>query len=433
MRISRKWQSKFTFAQLVCRYKLAAHLPPSYFYLYLYLQPLLPSKMANPIERPQTPSPTYPMTPPPTGRHEKRARFAEAESGSNFKSRHTVKSKEGESPDASFEKLASDAELNESSDNETITSASDTAPSSPVSATSKTLKTTTLQYPELFASLAIAVNISATFTNPFPFMKLPLSVRRRIYEYLLVVPGLVCVRQNYTASVDETRTSLNAERREFLPGIAYALAQLSVDGYKIRFSRFASTNINILRTSKEVYAEAQVILYYKNAFEIVKPTDELCPPPDYGVRLFPTGCQRLVTRLNIRIRSFYDLNWLLDGGYDTIKNFYRGLNTLTLILELDSANKGFGKAWARNKGEMWAEYVDRLRDEVSKELLRKMKKSTSGGTTVVPTWMHLRVLFSGESYDGMFGGGGERAEKVKRDELRVGLVETWESFRKGGK
>jgi hypothetical protein len=381
------------------------------------------------MERPQTPPLSYPMTPPPTCGHKKRARFAGAEA-TNAKSSHIITSKEGESPDAFFEELASDTELHESSDNETIPSASDTAPSSPISATSETPKTTTLQNHDLFNSLAVAVNVPATLTGPFLFMELPLSVRKRVYEHLLVIPGLICVRQNHTSLHDETRTFVNAERREFLPGIAYALAQRSVDGYKTRFSRFASTNINILCASKEVYAETKVVLYGKNAFEIVKPTNELCPPPDHSVRLFPTGCQRLVARLNVRIRSFYDLNWLLNGGYNTIKNFYRGLSTLTLILELDSANKGFGKAWSRKESEKWVEYVERLRGEVSKELFRKMKKSANGGTKVVPTWVHLRVLFSGEAYNGIVGGA-EGVEKVKRDELRVGLVETWESFKKG--
>jgi hypothetical protein len=105
------------------------------------------------------------------------------------------------------------------------------------------------------------------------------------------------------------------------------------------------------------------------------------------------------------------------------------LHTLTLILQLDSANKGFGKAWCKKEGEKWAEYIERLHGEVAKELFRNMKK---GNGKVVPTWMNLRVLFSGEAYDGMVGGG-EGAEKLMRDELRQGLVETWELFKKGGK
>jgi hypothetical protein len=380
--------------------------------------------MEIPYERPQTPPPrSYPMTPPPTGGQDKRTRFAETETGSN------VKSKEGESPNSFFEEVASYLEDYEISDSETDPSVSDSAPSSPVSATSEAPKTITLQKHNPFASPVVADIVSATFNGPFPFMKLPLSVRRRVYEHLLVVPGIICVRQKHTSFHDEKKAFLYAERREFLPGIAYALAQLTVDGCKIRFSRFASTGINILCANKEVYTEAKAILYGKNAFEIVKPTNELCPPPDYSVRLFPTGCQRLVRDLNIRIRSFYDLSWLLNGGYNTLKNFYRGLQTLTLMLELDTANKGFGKAWCKKAGEKWTEYVERLRGEVAKELFRKMKKKTG---KVVPTWMNLRVLFSGEAYDGMVGGG-EGVEKVMRDELRQGLVETWELFKKGGK
>jgi hypothetical protein len=374
--------------------------------------------MEIPFERQQTPPLSYPMTPPPTGGQDK-----------GLRSRHDVLSKEGESPNGFFEDLATDPEDYEISDSETDPSVPDSAPSSPVSATSETPKSITLQKHDHFASLAVADNVPATLSGPFPFMKLPLSVRRRVYEHLLVVPGIICVKQKHTYFHDEKKAFLYAERREFLPGIAYALAQLSVDGNKIRISRIASTNINILGASKEVYAEAKAVLYGKNAFEIVKPTTELCPPPDYSVHLFPTGCQRLVRNLNIRIRSFYDLNWLLNGGYNTLKNFYRGLHTLTLILQLDSANKGFGKAWCKKEGEKWAEYIERLHGEVAKELFRNMKK---GNGKVVPTWMNLRVLFSGEAYDGMVGGG-EGAEKLMRDELRQGLVETWELFKKGGK
>jgi hypothetical protein len=374
--------------------------------------------MEIPLERPQTPPLSYPMTPPPTGGQDK-----------GLRSRHDVLSKEGESPNGFFEDLATDPEDYEVSDSETDPSVSDSAPPSPISATSGAPKFITLQKHDHFASIAVTDKVPATFDGPFPFMKLPLSVRRHVYEFLLVIPGIICLRQKHTSFHDEKKAYLHTERREFLPGIAYALAQLSVDGNKIRISRIASTNINILGASKEVYAEAKAVLYGKNAFEIVKPTNELCPPPDYSVHLFPTGCQRLVRNLNIRIRSFYDLNWLLNGGYNTLKNFYRGLHTLALILELDSANKGFGKAWRKKEGEQWAEYVERLHGGVAKELFRKMKK---GNGKVVPTWMNLRVLFSGEAYDGMVGGG-EEAEKVMREQLRQGLVETWQLFKKGGK
>jgi hypothetical protein len=391
------------------------------------------STMEKLIERPQTPPRSYLMTPPPTGGHDKRARFAGAEivdTTPNTQSRHSVNNKEGESPDDFFEELAFLTEILENSDNESILSASDTAPSSPVSATSEAPKYDTFKKNDTFVSLVRTVNLPTTPIDPFPFMRLPLSVRKRVYEHLLVVPGLVCVRQKQTSS--SSQALLSAERRTLLPGIAYTLAQLSFDGAKVQISRIGSTNINILCASKEVYAEAKTIMYADNAFEIIRPSNELSPPPDFSVRLFPVGCQKLVTSLNIKIRSFYDLDWLLSGGYISIKNFYRGIKTLTLILELDSVSKGFGKMWARKEGEEWADYVKRLHGEVAKGLFRKMKRK-NGSEKVVPGWMKLRVLFAGEAYDEKVGGAGGEVEQVKKDELKQGLGETWNMFKNGGK
>jgi hypothetical protein len=395
--------------------------------------------MNRPVERTRTPPLSYLMTPPPTGGHDKRARFAGAktiDTGTNTQSRHSVHNKEGESPDDFFEELAFLTEILENSDNESISSASDTAPSSPISAISETPKFDTSMKHKLCADFVPTVNFTATATptGPFSFMKLPLSVRKRVYEHLLVIPGLICVRQNHTASLSPSSSQalLSVERRSLLPGIASAHASLSVSGPKVPLPRIDSTNTAILCASKEVYAEAKTILYAGNAFEIIRPTNELSPPPDFSVRLFPVGCQKLVTSLNIKIRSFYDLDWLLSGGYNSIKNSYRGIKTLTLVLELDSIGKGFGKMWARKEGEGWNEYVKRLHGEVAKELFRKMKKK-GGSEKFVPGWMELRVLFTEEAYDDKVGGAGAEVEQVKRDELKQGLVQTWKLFKKGGK
>ncbi|KAF1832144.1 hypothetical protein BDW02DRAFT_581514 [Decorospora gaudefroyi] len=392
------------------------------------------------IKRPQTPPLSYLMTPPSTGSVRKRVRFYEAENigvGDNMSSRHLANSTGGESPDDFFEEPqeGSDTEIRESTEDEGTPSADNTAPSSPASNIAITPKRTMFEKHNPLASLTLATSAPRTTTTPFPLMSLPISIRKRIYEHLLVIPGLICVRQRHTSFHDEKKAFLYPERRHFLPGIAYALAQLTVDGFKMRFSQFATTNINILCVSKEVFSEAKAVLYGKNSFEIMRPTNELCPPPDYSVRLFPTGCQRLVTNLSIRVRTFYDLHWLLKGGYNDLKNYYRALNELYLILEIDSAGKGFGKHWSRKEGEKWIVYIERLRGEMAKELLRKMK---TANTKVVPTWMNLRVLFSGESYDEEVPGSGNAlagaaVEQAKRNELRQALVETWELFKKGGK
>jgi hypothetical protein len=397
--------------------------------------------MEHPTKRPQTPPLSYLATPPSTGGTAKRVRFSNIEyldASVNDMTGRAIRFNEGESPEVFFYEPEEPfgSETREQSDGEGITStASNSDVPSPVSVGSITTKPTALEKHDPFASLALAIDSPVLNKEPFPFKELPLSVRNMVYTHLLVVPGLICVRQKHTVFHDEKKVFLYAERREFLPGISYALVQLHVDGHKTRFPLVRRTNINILRANKEVFTEAKAVLYSKNMFEIVRPTNELCPPPDYSVRLFPTGCQRLVTKLNIKIRSFYDLHWLLSGGYNVMKKYHRGLVSLTLILELDSTSKGFGKAWTRNGAEeKWENYIQRLQAEMAKELFKKMKvKGTE--TKIVPIWMKLRVVFSGEAYDDSVGAvaDAEDVQRAKRDEAGQGLAEAWESFKKSAK
>jgi hypothetical protein len=315
-------------------------------------------------------------------------------------------------------------------DGETATGTTNTTPL----ATSITSNATILDKQDPLVSLALAIDAPVT-AHRFPLMKLPLAIRVRIYEHLVVVPALICVRQNHTAFHKEKLAFLYAEPRELRPGIAFALTQLIVDGHKSRFSQLAAANGNILRVSKQVYAEAKPIMYSKNNFEIVKPTYEMAPPADFSVRLFPVGYQRLVTKLNIRIRSFYDLSWLLGGGHNVIKNYYRGLSTLTLILEMDSASKSYGKTWSRNGGEDWPVYIQRLHGLVAKDLSARLQ---SKQVKRVPAWINLRVLFSSEAYDehlAIVDDGTVTLQdgvdgQFKRAELKKALVEVWALLKK---
>jgi hypothetical protein len=70
---------------------------------------------------------------------------------------------------------------------------------------------------------------------------------------------------------------------------------------------------------------------------------------------------------------------------------------------------------------------------MAKELFKQMKFNDKH-TNVVPTWMNLRVLFSGEGYDDSMGAvtDGGAMQQAKQHETRQGLTEAWESFRKGG-
>jgi hypothetical protein len=382
------------------------------------------------------PHSVYPLIPPSTGQSVKLVRFAdlaEIDSGSKRLKQHAesdvlsrLSKQIQENTSDRADKLYTDASL--PTEGESATQIA-TPSVTPVHS-----RKSIIEKNEFFASLAVAID-TPILEKPFPFMKLPLAIRTRIYEHLVVVPAIICVRQNHTAFHKERQAILYAERRELLPGIAYALTQLTVDGHKSRFSQLAAANVNILRVSKQVHAEAKPIMYSKNEFEIIKPTREMASPVDFSVPLFPSGYQRLVTKLNVRIRSFYDLSWLLGGGYNAIKNYYRGLRTLTLILEMDSSSKSYGKMWSRHCGEEWPGYVQRLQGVVAQDLSGRSKLKNA---KKIPVWINLRVLFTGEAYekylivpgDDISTLGDDLDGLTKRSELKRALPEVWELLKK---
>lgn len=286
-------------------------------------------------------------------------------------------------------------------------------------------------------SIVASKGTTSVVVGVFHFMQLPLSVREKIHKCLLVVPAIICVKQKQSVYHDEKKAFLYAERRELLPGIAYALTQSKVDGLKSRFSRSPNTNPNILRVSKEIFSEARAVMYGSNTFDIVKPSNELMPEPDYSIPLFPPRYHPLVTKLSMRIRTSYDLDWLLSGGHNIIKNYYRGLRSLTLVLEMDSVRKWFGQQWARKSDEEWTAYIERLRGELAHDLFENTKTKRA---VKIPTLIHLQVPFRGEAHDGGSGAltdipGVATAdnmtnERARREELRSALVEAWELLRK---
>ncbi|KAJ4381133.1 hypothetical protein N0V86_003480 [Didymella sp. IMI 355093] len=388
--------------------------------------------------RPLTPPPTGLLTPPSTGGSRKRAQFEEPqESHVSSKRQNKIQFHRGEFLDEFFQDHNEGEEVQ--IEHESTTSSLSYFGESFASSVSAPLATTFFDEAK---AQAVTTNIIAPTSppGPFPFLKLPLSIRDKIYGHLLIVPALIRARQKHTAFHNEQKAFLYAERRELLPGIAYALTQSKVDGFKSRFSRFPNTNLSILRVSKEVFLEARMIMYSKNEFDIVKPSSELAPEPDYSVPLFPPGYQRLVTKLNMRIRTFYDLDWLLGGGYNVIKNYYRGLDILTLVLEIDSATRGYGRRWSRKTNEKWTDHIKRLRDDLGKDLFEVSKSKRAAS---IPAWIDLRVLFSGESYVGSSPAPVDtigvavastvKSEQVQRDELKRALTETFELFKKSGK
>ncbi|KAL6710798.1 hypothetical protein ACN47E_007855 [Coniothyrium glycines] len=399
--------------------------------------------MKTTIERPRTPPTSGLLSPPSTGGFDGRYRFTDLQDAIKYESRSQVRSGEGESLREFFEERqeGSDVEIEDSADGSQSTSepSYDSAPATPCSIDYNVFQRHSPEDFDSSTACNTATQASATVSGSFPFMRLPPSVRKSVYEHLLVVPALISVRHNYASYEDGTRTFPSFECRELLSGIGSALMQRSVNGYGILFSRFASTNVNILCANREVYTEARAILYGENNFEIIKPTEELSPSPNFRMKLFPSGCQCFVTKLHIRIRSFYDLHWLLGGGYNVIKNHYRALCTLTLILELDSTSKGFGKQWSRLADEKWVPYVMRLQGVLEHALFKTAKGEMAKS---IPYWIDLRVLFNKESYYAKLTRPQVPRLAIKsriaigdddkREHLRQGLVEAWELFKKGG-
>ncbi|PVI05686.1 hypothetical protein DM02DRAFT_505276, partial [Periconia macrospinosa] len=234
---------------------------------------------------------------------------------------------------------------------------------------------------------------------PFNFMKLPLAIRQRIYSMVLVIPAIICVRQKHTAYHDQKNAYLYTEHHELLPGIAYALAQLTVDGSKFRFSRFRSTNINILRVSRQMHTEAKAVMYGSNTYEIIAPFSEMSPAVNYKVPLFPRGYQRLVKHLVIRVRAGYPTGWLLSGGYTELKKAYAGLETLTIIFEMENTEKGLAKKWAKRDGEQWMTYVKRLHETLGVEFSKPCHNAQRKAIKNIPLWINFHVLFDGDRYD----------------------------------
>lgn len=406
--------------------------------------------MAPSIPRPTTPPQYLPLTPPPTGGNDERIPFLEPLAATHVNKRQT-RTEEEEPLVESFKDSneGSDTEIDSNDDlvNSSFTRSDNSSQplgesltaGTSISTASATSASAFVGVSELLSSCVVPSEVCVVHAH-FALLKLPLSARNRVYEHLLTIPAIICVRQKHTAYHDDRKAFLYAERRELLPGIAYALTQTKVDGPKSRLSRFPGTNLNILRTSKEVFTEARSVMYSLNSFEIVKPSNELTPKPDFSVPLFPSGYQRLITRLVIRIRTFYDLDWLLSGGYNVLKNYYRGLQTLTLVLEMDCAIKGFGRQWGRKSDERWRGYIKRLHFALAKALFGETERRKAA---TIATWIDLRVLFAGETYADTSRGSGDVAgiamtgcmqnEWDKREELRNALVQAWELFKKGGK
>ncbi|KAH9875056.1 hypothetical protein J1614_004544 [Plenodomus biglobosus] len=306
--------------------------------------------MAIPIKRPRTPSPApYLLTPPPTGVPKKRVRLSHVEV-SKVSSGSSTKSNKGESPNAISEEILkdSDGDLGEMSESESTTTSNNTTPavaSSDTTATSVASERSIREKLDQFATLDLAFDTPVAVTKPFPF-KLPISVRNRIYEHLLVVPAIICVRQNHTSYHDEKKPSCTLSAASFFPVLRMLSPKSSSMASKYNSSASAPpTSISFVLTAKSMLKP--------RLFYTARMTSRSSSRPMNSHHRLITACtySHLAASALSRLHSFYDLQWLLSGDYNAIKNYYRGLVSLTLIVEKQSKNKGFGKKWARKEEE----------------------------------------------------------------------------------
>ncbi|KAL5400336.1 hypothetical protein PMIN06_011088 [Paraphaeosphaeria minitans] len=392
------------------------------------------------------------LTPPSTGATRKIARFIEKRGSPTASKRRRFDRKNKDEY-----AVAEYAELDDLSDANDVSisneSPGSSAPASPTDSPDSLETRTPVSRDEAFTGIdtddealggTSSTSTTKVATSPFPFMKLPRSIRKRIYAHLLAVPGLICVRQNHTSYHNEEKAFLYAEERRLLPGIAYALPQLVVGGFKTRFARLGG-NVGVLRVCREVEREARGVLYGSNAFEITCPALELSPPPDFSIPLLPRGCARLVRHLSIRLRALYPLRWLLAGGYASLKDAYRDLEQLDIVLEMEDAAKGPAKGLGKKDREGWSAYVTRLRAH----LVITLFDSPHRNQHLLPIWINLRVLFPGEAYDDRtesdphnihinvdMGPGNASPtdvaeERLRRYHLKRGLAEAFELCKQG--
>jgi hypothetical protein len=196
------------------------------------------------------------LTPPSTGDVRKIVRFAETRgSPTPSKRRRFDRKNDDELALAEYTELDDPTDLSDVSISDDDPIALSPSPEQRIQVTRPSAAT------DADDEAQVKLTPTSVTTSPFPFTKLPAKVRNKIYALLLVVPGLICVRQNHTTYHTEEKAFLYAEPRLLLPGIAYALPQVTVGGFKVRFAQFCGVNTGILNVSREMYGEARAVLY----------------------------------------------------------------------------------------------------------------------------------------------------------------------------
>jgi hypothetical protein len=235
----------------------------------------------------------------------------------------------------------------------------------------------------------------------------------------------------------------NVANIKCLPGIAMALTQISSNGFKSRFYRFPYVNTAILRTNSKVHSEAKKILYGSNTYDFLNLTKETVPPADFRIPIFAPGCARMLRGVCIRANSVYAFRWMVTAGYQDIKKFYRSLEVLHLVLEIDNIRKGYGKKLVRQPKENWMLYVKRVMAFIAVELF-----DCVGIARKIPVWISLSAVFEGDRYENTFNLNmdvirGETDKNVstkiveladeqfKKEDLKRAVSKAFELFKRG--
>ncbi|KAF2708402.1 hypothetical protein K504DRAFT_350022, partial [Pleomassaria siparia CBS 279.74] len=225
------------------------------------------------------------------------------------------------------------------------------------------------------------------------FMKLPLRVRKKVYGLLLTVPALICLRQNRTPYDHYPVAFSNVSDIKLLPGAAMVLTQSLAGGPKSRFHLFPHANASILRTNSKVYSETKKFLYGSNTFEFLNLTKETAPPADFSIPIFYRGYAKFLKSVCIRGSGIYAFRHMITSGHVQLKNHYRSVESLTLILEIDTIQKGYGRKMVRMPEEKWMGYIKRLLEFMGYELF-----DCPGIMSKIPSWIHLKVVFQGDRF-----------------------------------
>jgi hypothetical protein len=126
----------------------------------------------------------------------------------------------------------------------------------------------------------------------------------------------------------------------------------------------------------------------------------------------------------MRARALYGFRYLLhEGGYSELKNIYRNLEELTLVLEVDQIEKGIGKKLSRKELERWDYYVDRVLSILKLEIFGWAQTSKT-----IPAWINLKVLFPGNPYLE-----GTEEQDLMKEFLKKAVAEAFDRLKRDGR